>query len=213
VSTLSTPPAQSTINPLLDKALRTLLARARPRRIIETGTHLGLGSALTICQALSANGLSLDQFYSIEVNPAFYAQAWTNLGQRGFHPRLLRGLSIPRSMLPSETDLRGEISEQAAAALRRETFFPDALDDLLGFVLANLDFSPDFLFLDSAEHLGFIEFQYAFARIKKPCYLALNAVRPVKHARSLQMVEADPRFKLLELSLENGGFCLAHFAP
>jgi hypothetical protein len=203
----------TTIDPLLDKALRKFIAHARPRRIIETGTHLGLGSTLTICQALADNGLSLDQFYSIEVNPDVYAQAWTNLGQHGFHPRLLRGLSIPRSLLPSEADLRREMTDQAAAALRRETYIPEALDDLLGFVLADLDYAPDFLFLDSAEHLGFIEFQYAFSRIKGPCYLALNAVRPVKHARSLQMVEADPRFKLLELSLDNGGFCLAHFQP
>lgn len=215
MTTLTSPndACTTTINPLLDKALRRLIARARPRRIIETGTHLGLGSTLAICQALADSGLPIDQFYSIEVNPGFYAQAWTNLGQRGFHPRLLRGLSIPRSLLPSEEQLRRDMDEQAAAALRRETYVPEALDDLLGFVLANLDYTPDFLFLDSAEHLGFIEFQYAFSRIKAPCYLALNAVRPAKHARSLQVVESDPRFKLLELSLDNGGFCLAHFQP
>ncbi len=197
----------------LGKALRRLLARVRPRRVVETGTHLGLGTTLAICEALAENSLPLDQFYSIEVNPDFYAQAWTNLGQHGFHPRLLRGLSIPRSLLPSEEELRREMTEQTSAALRKETYFPEALDDLLGFALANFDNAPDFLLLDSAEHLGFIEFQYAFSRIKGPCYLALSAVRPVKHARSLQVVESDPRFKLLELSLDDGGYCLAHFEP
>jgi hypothetical protein len=125
----------------------------------------------------------------------------------------LRGLSIPRSLLPSEADLRGRMPEREAHALRPEAYFPDSLDDLLGFALVDLDYAPDLLFLDSAEHLGFIEFQYAFSRIKGPCFLALNAVRPVKHAQSLQMIESDPRFKLLELSLDHGGFCTAHFEP
>ena len=201
------------VNPALDDVLRTVMARARPHRIIETGTHLGLGTTRTICEALADNRLPIDEFYSIEVNPNYYAQAWTNLGQCGFRPRLLRGLSIPRGLLPSEAELRGAFSAEQAAALRREAYFPDALDDLLGFVLGNFDGAPDFLFLDSAEHLGFIEFQYAVSRLKGPCYLGLNGVRPTKHARSLQVVESDPRFQLLELSLENGGYCLAHFTP
>jgi hypothetical protein len=136
--TSSTVASTPTINPLLDKALRKLIARARPRRLIETGTHLGLGSTLTICQALADNGLSFDQFYSIEVNPDFYAQAWTNLASEVFI-RGFCGTVDPRSLLPSEADLRREMTEQAAAAVRRETYIPDALDDLLGFVLANLD--------------------------------------------------------------------------
>jgi hypothetical protein len=208
VNSCSAPP----FNPVLGKALGRLLVRARPRRIVETGTYLGLGSTLSICEALTDNDLPADQFYSIEVNPNFYAQAWTHLGQRGYHPRLLRGLSIPRSLLPGEAELRRSMTEQAAAALRRETYFPEALDDLLGFVLGNFDHAPDFLFLDSAEHLGFIEFQYAFSRIQTPCYLALNGVRQ-KHAPSLQAVVADPRFQLLEVSLDQDGYCLAHFRP
>ena len=181
----------------LDQELRRLLARARPHKIVETGTHLGLGSTLTICESLAENGIAEGQCYSIEGNPNFYAQAWTNLGQRGFHPRLLRGLSIPRSMLPAPADA--------------ETHFPEALDDLLGFVRRTV--APVFVMLDSAEQLGFIEFQYAFSLIKNPCYLALNGVWQGKHARSLAVVESDARFKLLEMSRENGGWCVAHFKP
>ena len=181
----------------LDQELRRLVARARPHKIVETGTQLGLGSTLTICEALAENGLSEDQFYSIEVNPNYYAQAWTNLGQRGFHPRLLRGLSIPRSMLPAQAD--------------PETHFPDQLDDLLGFVLRTQ--RPEFVMLDSAGALGFIEFQYAIGLLKSPCYVALNGVCESKHARSLALIEADGRFKLLEMSRDKGGWCMAHFKP
>jgi hypothetical protein len=207
----------------LAQSVCRLLTRARPRRIIETGTCQGLGTTLAMCQTLREGDLPSDQFYSIEANPELYAQAWNNLSQRGFHPRLLRGLSIPRTLLPSEADLRSEVQRASGVsgaalharvvALQKETHFPEALDDLLGFVLRTFDHAPDFLLLDSAEHLGFIEFQYAFSLIKAPCYLILNGVRQWKHARSLQIMESDSRFKLLELVDDDGGHCIAHFKP
>jgi hypothetical protein len=210
-------------NSALIKTVCRILTRARPRRIVQTGTHQGLGTTLAMCQTLRESDMSSDQFYSIEVNPELYAQAWNNLFQRGFHPRLLRGLSIPRTLLPAEADLRSEVQRVTGisgdalaarvAALQKETQFPEALDDLLGFLLRTFDHAPDLLVLDSADHLGFIEFQYAFSLIKAPCYLALNGVRQWKHARSLQTIESDPRFKLLELVDDEGGHCIAHFKP
>jgi hypothetical protein len=215
--------AAQTTNSALTNAICRLLTRARFHKIVETGAYLGLGSTLAICRTLSENDISADQFYSIEVNPELYAQAWNNLSQRGLRPRLLRGLSIPRSLLPTAADLGREVERQTGAtdgalaarvaALQQETHFPEALDDLLGFVLRNFDHAPDFLLLDSAEHLGFIEFQYAFSLIKAPCYLALNGVRQWKHAQSLKALESDPRFKLLELAEDNGGYCVAYFKP
>jgi hypothetical protein len=211
------------INSVMIKPVCRLLTRARPRRIVETGTRQGLGTTLAMCQTLRESDLSADQFYSIEVNPELYAQAWNNLSQRGFHPRLLRGLSIPRTLLPTESELRSELQratgvagaalDTCVAALQQETHFPEALDDLLGFLLRSFDNAPDFLLLNSADPLGFIEFQYAFSLIKAPCYVALNGVRQWKHARSLQAMEADPRFKLLELVADDGGHCIAHFTP
>jgi hypothetical protein len=219
-ASVSAPPRTNT--PLMNAVCR-LLARARPRKIVETGTGQGLGSTLAICQTLAENGAPFEQYYSIEVNPELYAQAWNNLSQRGFRPRLLRGLSIPRSMLPTEADLRHQLEPLAGApdatlsariaAIQQETHFPEALDDLLGFVLRNFDQAPEFLLLDSADHLGFIEFQYAFSLVKAPCYLALNGVRQWKHAQSLKAMQADPRFKLLELADDNGGYCVASFNP
>lgn len=210
-------------NIALTKTICRLLSRARSRKIVETGTYHGLGSTLAMCQTLAEHNMPAEQFYSIEVNPELYAQAWNTLSQRGFRPRLLRGLSIPRSLLPSEADLRREVQREPnetdsafsarLVGIQQETHFPEALDDLLGFVLRNFDQAPDFLLLDSADHLGFIEFQYAFSLIKAPCYLALNGVRQQKHARSLKAMESDPRFKLLELAEDQGGYCVAHFNP
>ncbi len=196
-------------------------------KIVETGTYQGLGSTLTICQALYDNSLPMDQFFSIEVNPAFYAQAFENLSGQSFKPRLLRGLSVPRGLLPTEADIRRETLEEVAdpgvfidhqpekrvSHYQKETDFPKELDDLLGFVIRAMDGAPDFVMLDSAGHLGLVEFQYALTLIRKPCYLALDEVFHIKHCRSLKAMQADSRFKLLELSQEKFGFCIAYFTP
>ena len=209
------------------RSIATLFARARPQKIVETGTYQGLGSTLAICQAMYDNALPLDHFFTIEVNPAFYAQACENLASRGFKPRLLRGLSVPRALLPTEADIRRDTLDQVADPTlfidhqpdqrvfhyHKETHFPAELDDLLGFVLRSMDGTPDFVMLDSAGHMGFIEFQYAITQIKAPCYFALDDVYHIKHHRSLQHIQSDPRFKLLELSKEKFGFCLARFEP
>jgi predicted O-methyltransferase YrrM len=209
------------------RSIHTLFARARPKKIVETGTYQGLGSTLTICEALYDNQLSTDQFFSIEVNPNFYSQAFENLKGQGFKPRLLRGLSVPRALLPSEADIQRETVDQVADRsvfidhqpekrvfyYQKETDFPNELDDLLGFVIRAMNGAPDFVMLDSAGHMGFVEFQYAISLIKRPCYFALDDVFHIKHCRSLAAIQADSRFKLLEVSREKFGFCIAHFNP
>jgi hypothetical protein len=212
------------------RALRGIVAHLRPHKIVETGTYTGLGSTLTLCQALVDNDLPLRDVYSIEVNPGFYAQACENLAARGFAgpgPHLLRGLSVPRALLPTEADIRRETLERVPDAsifidhqpemrvhyYQKETHFPDAVDDLLGYVLRNFDHAPDFFLLDSAGHMGFIEFQYTLSLVKAPCHFALDDVYHIKHHRSLQLIMTDPRFTLLDLSREKFGFCLARFDP
>lgn len=179
------------------RRLRTLFARSRAHKIVETGTYQGLGTTLAICDALAANEFSADQFYSIEVNPNFYAQAWANLSNRPVHPRLLRGLSIPRNLLPSE---------------QAETHFPEALDDLLGYVIRTFDRAPDFVLLDSASSLGLIELQYALSLIKAPCHIGLNNLQGT-HGPGLQFMQSDARFKLVEVNRDKTGYCIAHFTP
>ena len=179
------------------RTLRTLFARSHAHKIVETGTYQGLGTTLAICDALAANEFSADQFYSIEVNPNYYAQAWGNLSNRPVHPRLLRGLSIPRNMLPSE---------------QPETHFPDALDDLLGYVLRTFDRAPDFVLLDSAGPLGLIELKYALSIIKAPCHIGLNNVQGT-HGPGLQFMQSDARFKLVEINRDKAGYCIAFFTP
>lgn len=208
------------------QALRGLVARLRPHKIVETGTSTGLGTTLAVCEALRANDLPLERFYSIEVNPSVYSQACENLGARGHYPHLLRGLSVPRGLLPTEADIRRETVEVNDAAIgvdyarevrvqsyQKETDYPDAVDDLLRYVIQSFKGAPDLVILDSAGHLGFVEFQYVLSLIDSRCYFALEGVNQVKHYRSLQHIQGDGRFQLVDVSREKSGFCLALFDP
>ncbi len=212
------------------RAIRTLFARLRPAKLVETGTYLGTGSTLILCEALRDAGLSQDgrALVSIEVNPEFQAKARKNLAERGFFPRLLSGLSVPRRLLPTEADIQRETldappdasifidhqPEKRVFYYRKETDFPEAAEDLLGQVLREFGGAPDFVMLDSrAGHMGFVEFEYVLGLIQKPCVLALDDVYHVKHFRSLQMMQQDGRFGIVELSREKFGFCIAEFRP
>ena len=154
------------------RSIHTLFARARPKKIVETGTYQGLGSTLTICQALYDNSIGTDEFFSIEVNPTFYSQAFDNLAAQGFKPRLLRGLSVPRGILPTESDIQRETldevvdksvfidhqPEKRVFYYHKETDFPGELDDLLGFVIRAMNGAPDFVMLDSGGTWGLWSF-------------------------------------------------------
>ncbi len=205
--------------------LGRLFARIRPQRIIETGTHLGTGTTAIIGSALRRIGLTAT-FYSIEVNPEFAARAAQNIKQQRFDVRLLNGLSVPRHLLPTreriralyvEGDEQGVFVDHAPAervdAYFSETDFPDLPDDLLGKCLTEFNDRPDFVLLDSAGHMGFIEFGHVASRLKGHCYLALDDTRHVKHHRSVGAMRCDPRFNVLISSPEKFGYCIAEFNP
>ena len=72
---------------------------------------------------------------------------------------------------------------------------------------------PDFVLLDSAGHMGIIEFDYFLSLVRGPCTLMLDDTRHVKHHPSLQRMKADPRFVIELESPEKFGFVLASFHP
>jgi hypothetical protein len=179
----------------LARTLRGLVARARPHKILEIGTGSGRESTLTLCEALHDNAISLEGFYSIELDPGLYTQACEYLTPRGYQPHLLRGLSVPRNKM-------------AASASH-----PDALDDLLGYVMTAFKGEPDVVLVNSANSQGLSEFEYLLSMIKSRCYVVLSDLFHVKHLRSLQLMQSDPRFQVLDLSRDGFGFCVAQFDP
>ena len=211
------------------RALEQLIQLVRPLTIIETGTYLGRGSTAAICRGLAALPEIRCAFYTIEVNARNYGQALANLAERGHLSRVkpLHGLSLPRTLLPSREAIRkatvddpahGDIFVDFPEDIRADVYFQetnhtDCPDDLLGMCLAACGGRPDILLLDSAGHLGFVEFQYVLSKLKGPCFFALDDTLHVKHYESLQFVKRDGRFQILKESSERFGFCIAKFTP
>lgn len=209
--------------------IRDVFLEHKPRYIIETGTFLGTGTTSTLAKALLDLRLDLAEFYSIEVNPENHMQARRNLEAAGLDQRvrLLNGLSVPRALLPSLEQIEDQFvtnipfddvfvdhqETQRSALYYRETNFPNLPEDLLGYCLRATGYRPDFLLLDSGGHMGNIEFNYVIERLEGPCIIALDDVYHVKHRRSLDQIQKDCRFRIMHLSHEKFGFCIAAFDP
>jgi len=202
-----------------------LFRQARPSRIIETGTYLGMGTTAAIGNALRQWGIEAE-FFTIEVNPQRHAAAVQNIQRQGFRARALLGLSVPRSLLPSQEQIQKDVVEQEvdgifvdhmpenrAELYRQEVDFPGVEDDLLGKCLKHFNEEPDFLLLDSAGHMGNLEFNYVVPQIKRRCYFGLDDTNHVKHFESVRQMKADARFRILFESQEKFGFCFAEFTP
>lgn len=207
------------------EAIGQVIREYRPKKILETGTYLGQGTTAVIAEAMKQNGID-GTFFTIEVNPRYHAQAKAYLESRGYPVQSLCGLSIPRRLLPSREQIQQTTTTVQDESLfvdhpepvraqryYQETDFPDVPDDLLGKCLAIFDGRPDLVLLDSAGHLGWIEFQYVFERLKGPCILALDDIDHIKHHRSFQYMQKDGRFEILVSSNEKFGFCIARFDP
>ncbi|MCB9030193.1 MAG: hypothetical protein H6619_04015, partial [Deltaproteobacteria bacterium] len=209
------------------KAIQRVFEKARPKKIVETGTYLGAGTTSIISATLRDLGITGAEFYSIEINPAHLQQAVINLGQRGFTDvRLIHGLSVPRSLLPSIKEIEdftvnniefNNIIVDHSEIERAQNYFAETNfegpEDMLQAVLNEFKFKPDFVLLDSAGYMGNVEFNYVVSQLKGECYIALDDVRHIKHRKSYLQMYADPRFKIIEESEEKFGFCIAHFTP
>ncbi len=208
-----------------EKEVRTLFNKIRPSKIIETGTYLGRGTSTIIWKALNDLGINAD-FTTIEVNPEHHrlASEWFKANSMNVNAEL--GLSLPRSLLPNLKQIHNEFvtgkefegiyydhnESDRANFYFRETNF-NVNEDLLQKTMARHDYKPDFVLLDSAGHVGYLEFQYFMKLIKGECYIMLDDVYHCKHFKTLQTIKADPRFKILVESPEKFGFCIVKFTP
>jgi len=208
------------------RQIHEIFQQRRPTRIIETGTFEGTGTTAIIGSAIKSAGIQGAEFFSIEVDPEHLETARRNVQEKGIDVRLKLGLSIPRRLLLTKQQIHQqyvlrvvdgihvEYSERdRAGGYFQETDFADVPDDVLGELLAYFSYQPHFVLLDSAGHLGYVEFQYVIGRLKGPCVLALDDTKHVKHFESVLKIKADARFKVLAESDERFGFCIAEFNP
>ncbi|MHC5060099.1 MAG: glycosyltransferase [Planctomycetota bacterium] len=209
------------------KSIEKFFERIHPKRIIETGTYLGTGTTTVIARALKKLALDDAVFYTIEVNPQHYLRARQHLVENDFNVRCLNGLSVPRSMLPSREDIRQRTvtniecegifvdhkETERVTLYYKETDFTDVPDNLLYKCLEQFDFRPEFVLLDSAGHMGNVEFNYLVANLRGSCYIGLDDIYHVKHHKSYEQIKNDSRFELVMSSREKFGFCIAKYTP
>jgi hypothetical protein len=212
------------------QAIHKLFAETKPTRIIETGAYKGTGSTTIICSAILAANYPpgvRPKFYSIEINPSYLARAKANTQKfrdAGVDLEFLHGVSVPRSKLPTPMQIE-EMLESINAeiyvdhspadrvALYASEVGFDCPDAMLDQALNAFDHKPEFVLLDSAGHLGFVEFNYLISKLAAPCWIALDDTNHLKHYQSLQAIKRDGRFKIEIDSKEKFGFCLSRFTP
>lgn len=166
-------------------------------KVIETGTYLGLGTTKAVLDGMRGHGMGFD-FISIEVNPVHYKQAVANnVGVPGLH--LLNGLSIGKPHLPIDTtfNVPDHIIVDHQPNVRQKLYNKEidfnVEDHLLQRAIDALGGEPDLVILDSAGHMGLIEFRYLMERIgDKSFYLVLDDVGHVKHYESFEYVKKHP---------------------
>jgi len=203
--------------------LISLFEKIQPKRIIETGTYVGKGSTRIISMALETNNITNSVFYSIEVNPEYYRQAKKNVKKLWGNIILVNGLSIPRSYLPTKESIKQKTVKdrrhifvdhergRRVDLYYKETNFPDVEEDCLGKLIK--EGNPDFVLLDSAGHVGNIEFQYLISLLEQPCHIALDDIYHIKHYDDFEMARKDNRFEIVCESKERFGFGVLYFKP
>lgn len=220
----STAPGVMSVAKEFSSELARLIRDEGLTRVLETGTYDGRGSTRNFAQALSSTGKPW-QLHTVEINPRYAAQAKANnkdFADIHFH----EGLSLPRASMPQREETRRWIDECAAdfpglyvdylpndpvEGYHKETFNDSARDGILPGLLASREF--DLVLLDSAGHLGYLEFDLFCRQCRFPCILALDDVDHIKHARSVAEAMKDPRFTLLFRTHEKFGAAIFRFDP
>jgi hypothetical protein len=178
-------------------AITDLIWTNKLKKIIETGSYEGLGTTRAIRNGMTGG----EEVYSIEVNPTHHRIAKRNNADSSIS--LLLGLSVPNSMKPVSSTfdvpdwvIVDHLPDVRNGLYNREIMF-NVPDDMLRYAMSKFDFRPDLVILDSAGHMGLIEFRHLMSLVPDDhtFYLALDDTNHVKHYDTLQIIQADERFE------------------
>lgn len=188
-----------------------LIAKEGITKIIETGTYLGTGTTMAVVDGLTKHGKDFT-FYSIEVNPSHYRQAKRNVPRlRGIN--IINGLSIGHSDLPTKVSFKGypdEVIVDHHPENREQLYLNETAhnvsDNLLEDCLADFNYKPELVILDSAGHIGEIEYKYLMERVKGEFYLVLDDTNHVKHYKTAQ--DVNEKYEVIfKTESKFGGLC------
>lgn len=189
------------------------------KRIIETGTYCGLGTTSALLSGMSDDA----SLYTIEASKNNWKKAVNNTKDSGKKVHCLHGLSVPYAMLPTEKDIELLVEkhidldvfvdhEDSNRISLYYTETPVGLqDDLLRKAFSLHNNMPDLLLLDSAGHIGKIEFNYALSLLNTSCVFILDDTQHIKHHLSVEHMKKDFRFKIVKESTEKFGYVIAEY--
>jgi hypothetical protein len=191
-----------TVSDSFKKELTKLIAEKGITKVIETGTYLGQGTTKAVLDGMMAHGKPF-HFISIEVNSVYADQARKNTGKiLGFD--IWNGLSIPNSMKPTSLtwDYPDHVIVDHQPNKRNSLYIAElnhnVPDDMLKRAVDFMDGKPQLVLLDSAGHIGSIEFQYLQSLTKGSYILALDDTNHVKHYHSMELIRNSPeKFEIL----------------
>lgn len=192
----------------LQNNITTLVGQEVLTKVIETGTYLGLGTTKAVLKGMRQHGMEFE-FISIEVNPEHHRQAVANnVGVQGV--KFWNGLSIGKPHLPVDTTFNVPdfviVDHEPSVRnkmYRKEVDF-NVEDELLKKAIEHFNGEPELIILDSAGHIGLIEFKYLMKLLPNhEFWLVLDDIGHVKHYESMQLVRSDPeKFTIVWETLE-----------
>lgn len=182
-------------SPDLQYHITTLIGMETITSVVETGSYLGLGTTKAVLKGMRVHGFDYE-FYSIECNPTHYRQAVKN--NEGQKVNFILGKTLPKSMEPINLSFENipddvfiDFTPETRDEMYRSEINFNVPDDQLGKVFSKL--KPEMVILDSAGHLGLIEFNYTMQLLKGHSFwLVLDDIQHIKHYHSMQIIRSRP---------------------
>ncbi len=187
----------------------------RPYAILETGTYNGLGSTSAILHGLKDANIDPFSFISIESNEKNHAEAEKNLLGENYKGTLvlMHSNSLPREIMPKMVyEVPDHVITDHSDPMKYLKEVPsDIDDDGIYRAMALLDNRPDLVLLDSAGHLGFLEFEYVCKLAESSFVLILDDTLHRKHYDTLEFIKAHPEdYNILKESKEKFGHAIVY---
>ena len=219
----------TSIGPRFAACIGQVIRERKIRVTLETGAYDGSGSTAAIVEALGGGQFPQSLHYAIEINPARASACAARY--TGKNVMVMCGLSVPRKSLPSMEALEraiverlpddvvidwpGEPASTIARSYAEEIGDPVEDDMLLRAFRPRSALNPQFVLLDSAGHLGEIEFDRVMGLVgDTPIVLAMDDTRHFKHWHTARRIAFDGRWHVIARdNAERNGWLIAEFNP
>lgn len=194
-----------------NKAVQDVIYKMHPLKIVETGTYNGEGSSSAIAEAMPNKG----KLITIESSKELCRQARKVLDTFRKEIVLLNGVTIPCSDIPLTVSYEGYPDDIIVDHLDPNEYLYETSAateyDCLGKALLMFHFKPDMVLLDSAGHLGWIEFNYLMNLVQGDFILCLDDTNHFKHYRTAEHIRSNPEWEILFETDDKFGSMIAKY--